>query len=131
LCYLVHIHELYHILKIMESVKHAWSVNILAKPIWLLACEPCMKVTNTFKPICLPFYNVPISSINQQNIWKFKHIVGDMEFALEILELKLIRCGRTCVICGGYLRPNLEISFENNNFNHTRWCIRLMTLFES
>lgn len=35
-----------------------------------------------------------------------------MELTLEILELKLIRCGRTCVICGGYLIPNLEINFE-------------------
>jgi hypothetical protein len=49
-----------------------------------------MMVLDTPKAICLSFYNVQVSSINQPNILKFKHIVGNMEVALEILELKLI-----------------------------------------
>jgi len=38
----------------------------------------------------LPSTMSQVSSINQENIWKFKHIMGNMEVALEILKLKLI-----------------------------------------
>jgi hypothetical protein len=97
----------------MNSIKRAWGANILTRPKWLLACEPCIEVVNTLKPICFPFYSVPSKFLKLTKHLKIQTHYDNMLVALEVLELKSM--GWWEDKCSLWLIPKMQSKNKTSN----------------